>query len=39
MCCVAANNMFLDKGHMGAVIEFISYCMTIVDGTLCSRLG
>lgn len=38
-CCVAANNMFLDKGHIGAVIEFMSYGMTFVDETLCSRLG
>jgi hypothetical protein len=31
--------MFLDKGHIGAVIEFMSYGMTFVDETLCSRLG
>ena len=35
----AANNMFLDRDYIGAVIELICCCMTFVGETLCSRLG
>ena len=37
--CVTANDIFLDRDYIGAVIELICYCMTFVGETLCSRLG